>query len=252
MTAWQGAPPQWQGAAPRRRRRHTGRTLLIVLVVIAALLVVADRVGLYVAERAAADTIQSSQHLPSRPDVDIAGFPFLTQLAAGKSDQITITAKDVPVDKTAHVLSLSQVRIVLHQVTASRTFDHFHADTAQATATISYAELSNALGIDVGYAGDGRIKAAKTITVLGQSVQTSISTQPRLVNGALAFGKTNINGLDRLGGDIATALDNIFGLHIPLKGIPFGVHVQSLRVDVAGVQIALAGSDLSFDTKKSS
>ncbi|WP_375488861.1 DUF2993 domain-containing protein [uncultured Jatrophihabitans sp.] len=246
MSAWQGAPPAYA-----RRRRHTGRTLLIVFVVIVGLLIAADRIGLYIAERTAADTIQSSQHLPSRPDVDIAGFPFLTQLATGKSDKITVTAQNVPIDKSAKVLTLSRVQVVLHQVTASRSFDHFHADTADAQATITYAELSNALGIDVSYAGDGRIRAAKTITVLGQSVQAAISTEPRLVNGALGFGKTSINGLDRLSGDIATALDKIFDLHIPLKGIPFGVRVQSLHMDSVGAQIGLTGSDLSFDTKKS-
>jgi hypothetical protein len=242
MSAWQGAPPQ------RRRRRHTGRTLLIVLVVIAALLVVADRVGLVIAERAIGNTVQSSQHLNSRPDVDIAGFPFLTQLATGKSDKITITAKDVPVDKNSHALSLSRVQVVLHKVTASRSFDHFHADTAQANATASYAELSAALGIDVTYAGDGRIKAAKSITVLGQTVNAGISAQPKIVNGALSFGKTSINGLNQISGDVSAALDKIFALHIPLGGIPFGIHVTSLRVDSTGAELGLAGSNLTFDT----
>ena len=243
MSAWQG-PPQRQP-----RRRHTGRTLFIVLVVLAALLVAADRVGLVIAERAIGDTLQSSQNLNSRPAVDIAGFPFLTQLATGRSDKITITAKDVPVDKSAHVLTLSRVRVVLHHVTASRTFKDFHAGTAQAAATITYAELSSALGIDVTYAGDGRIKAAKSITLLGQTFEADISTQPAVVNDALGFGKTSINGLNRLSGDISAALDKIFDLHIPLKGIPFGIHVTSLRMDAAGAQLGLAGSDLTFDTK---
>ena len=245
MTYWQGAPPQ------QRRKRHTGRTLLIVLVALAGLLVAADRVGLYIAERAVGDTIQSSQELSARPDVDIAGFPFLTQLATGKSDKITITAEDVPIDKKTHILRLSRVRVVFHQITASRSFDKFHADTGQATATISYAELSDALGIDVTYAGDGRIKADKKITVLGQTIEAAISTRPELVNGALSFAKTSINGLKDVSGDIAAALDKIFDLHIPLNGIPFGVRVQSLRMDAGGVQVALAGTDLSFDTKSS-
>lgn len=247
MTNWQGAPVMTRPA----RRRHIGRTLLIVLVVIAALLVVADRVGLYVAERQIGDTLQTSQELPSRPDVAIAGFPFLTQLAAGKSDKITITAKDVPIDKTAHILRLSRVQVVLHKITASRTFDSFHADTAQATATITYAELSDALGIDVTYAGGGRIKAAKQITVLGQSIDAAISSEPRIVNGALSFAKTSINGLNQLGGDVASALNKIFDSNIPLKGIPFDIRVQSLRMDATGAQVALSGSNLTFDTKRS-
>lgn len=234
-------------ARPPARRCGRGlRALVITLVVLAALLVGADRVGLYIAERAAGDTIQSSQHLGSRPSVDIAGFPFLTQLAAGKSDEITVSAKDVPVGQDPHVLAISQVRVVLHRVSASRDFSSFHADTAEATALVSYAELGHTLGIDIHYAGDGRIKASKQITVLGQSVQAGISAQPRLVNGALAFGATSINGLGELGGGVSSVLNKVFALNIPLHGIPFDIRVQSLRVDARGVQLALTGSNLSY------
>src|SRR6478609_10912606 len=62
------------------------KILLIVLVVLAGLFVALDRIGNYVAEPVAANTIKTSQDLPSKPDVDIGGFPFLTQLVARDFD----------------------------------------------------------------------------------------------------------------------------------------------------------------------
>ena len=54
------------------------RRLLIVLVVLAALLVVADRVGVVVAQNRLASQIQQQLDLDRKPDVSIRGIPFLT------------------------------------------------------------------------------------------------------------------------------------------------------------------------------
>src|SRR6476619_6753226 len=56
------------------------------------------------------------QHLDSGPDVDIDGFPFLTQLVEGHYDEITVTATDVPVG-AAQRLMISRLRVVLHDLT---------------------------------------------------------------------------------------------------------------------------------------
>ena len=66
------------------------RRLMIGVIVLVGLLVAADRAGNVIAERTVATTVQRSQHLAHKPDVDIAGFPFLTQLAAGKFGKVTL------------------------------------------------------------------------------------------------------------------------------------------------------------------
>ncbi|HEX3337113.1 MAG TPA: DUF2993 domain-containing protein [Jatrophihabitans sp.] len=222
------------------------RGLVIGLVVLVLLLIAADRVGVYIAERTAGDTIQSSQDLNSRPAVAIAGFPFLTQLAAGDFGEITVTAKDVPVGQAGHPLDISTVRVVLRHVTVARDFSSVRAATANAVATISYAELGATLGIDVSYAGAGRIKAAKSVTVAGQTVAASVTAEPTLTNGALSFVATQVNGAGQLGAVASAALNQVFDLAVPLQGIPFKVRVQSLRTDPSGVTIDLTGRDLSY------
>ena len=220
--------------------------LALVVAAILALLVVIDRVGDYVAERIAADTIKSAQHLPSRPDVDIAGFPFLNQLITGKYDKITVTADDVPVGTTARPLVLSRVQVVLHSLTVSRDFHSVHAKTADATATATYAELGKTLGVQLSYAGDGRIRASKAVTVAGASVRAAITTRPRLTDGALSFSGTTVENVGALSAPVASSLDQIFEINIPLRGVQFDIRVRDLQVGDSGVTIGLTGRDLAY------
>jgi hypothetical protein len=222
------------------------RRVLITVIVLVLLLIAADRIGAYVAERMAADKLQSSQHLDSRPDVSIAGFPFLTQLAAGDFDKITVTATDLPVGNNPRQLLVSRLKVVLHRLTVSRSFSRVHADTADATATITYAELGHTLGLPVTYAGDGRIRAGKSVTVAGRTLSASVSARPELVNGALSFAAARVNGAGQLGEAVTSTLTRVFDLTIPLQGLPFKVRVKSLQVTRGRILIALTGSDLSY------
>jgi hypothetical protein len=218
------------------------------VLVILALVVVADRVGAYVAERIAGDTIQSSQHLSSRPDVSIDDLPFLTQFASGNYGQVTVTAHNVPVGVASRHLDISQVAVVLHNVHVAHDFSSVHAQTATASATVTYADLGKALGIPVHYSGNGRIVAGDKITILGRTVNATVSATPRLVNGALRFASPTINGIGQLGGSVVSALNNAFDLRVPLTGIPFDVSVRSLQATSQGVQIQLSGANLSYSS----
>ncbi len=225
---------------------RTARRLLIVVVVLVALLAVADRVGEYVAERVAASTLQQSQHLASRPDVDVGGFPFLNQLATGHYDQITVTADDVPLDNANRALTVSRLRVVLHKLTVSRSFHSFHAQTATAAATISYSQLGSALGVELGYAGAGRLRATKQVTVAGTTVRGTVTSRPAFNGTALTFANSTISGAGQASAALADVLNRIFDVRLPLDQIPFDIHVTSLRASSAGVVLDLAGRDLSY------
>ena len=233
-------------AAGRRPRSPWLRRLVIVVIVVAVLLAVLDRGGDLLAERIAADNLQSSQHLSSRPDVSIDGVPFLTQFARRKYDHISVDAHDLPVDGGA--VNISRLHVDLNQLTISRDFSTFHVVSATAEATITYADLSRRLGVEVHYAGDNRIKASKSIDlpVVG-TVTPTITVAPALVNGALAFGKSAINGGGDDLGAVAEALTKVFDLSIPLDGLPFDIRVRSLRADASGVQAGFVGADLTLD-----
>jgi hypothetical protein len=219
------------------------RALIVVLLVLVALLVVADRVAVAVAEDQVADRIAGRADLPGSPEVDIAGFPFLTQLAAGDYDEITVRASNVPVGG-ARVLRLSDFTVVLHSLTVSRSFHRFHAGTADATARASYADLSRALGVPITYAGDGRVRARGSVSVAGRQFGGSITARPQLRNASLGFGA--LAGEGQLGRAAAQALGKIFDVAIPLADLPFRIQVQRLDATREGLVLQLHGKDLSY------
>jgi hypothetical protein len=222
------------------------RWLIIGLVTLLVVLIAADRIGVVVAEGIAADTLKSSQQLSSTPDVDIAGVPFLTQLATGHYDKITVTADDVPLGRGAHGLALTRLQVVLHDLDVSRSFSRFHAETADATATIGFGPLGDLLGVELSYAGDGRIEGTKSVSLAGQTLHARITATPQIVDGRLGFADTSVKGLQGLTGAVVDAILREFNLRIPLQGIPFQVELESLRVDASGVIITLTGQDLLY------
>jgi hypothetical protein len=222
------------------------RRVLVTVAVLVVLFVVADRVADYVAERTAADRIKESQNLTSSPSVDIAGFPFLTQLAAGDFDEIIVSAQDLPVGDAARQLELAHLKVVLHGVSSSRNFSTLHADSAVATARITYEQLSRTLGVHITYAGNGRVRATASVTVLGRTLSGSITSRPRLRDSALSFGNTRIDGAGNLVAQLTDVLNRVFDVEIPLTNIPFRVQVRSLQADADGITVALTGRDLYY------
>lgn len=227
------------------------RRLLVAVVVLVVLLLAADRVGNYVAEQTTASTLQDSQHLAHEPDVSIGGFPFFTQLATGKFDQVSVDATDVPVGGRGVSVTFTRMQVTLDHVTADRNFKRFHVQHASAIGTISYASLSDSLGVDLSYAGDGRVRAKKKITILGQSFTPTITAAPELIDGALTFGKAQVNGLGSLGGQVSQVLDAVFNVKPLLQKIPFEIDVQKLSMDAAGLRVDLVGSDIDYVTQRS-
>jgi hypothetical protein len=224
-----------------------GRWIIISLVALLVLVVAADRVGDAVAERLAADALQSSQHLAQRPEVDIAGFPFLTQLASGHYGKITVTATDVALGPNARGLLLNRLVVVLHGLSVTRSFSHFHADTASATGTIDLDQLATVLGGPVGYAGNGRLELARRVAGGGRSSLVRATAKPRLRHGELTFTDISVVGGNGPRATSANRLTSAFALAIPLQSIPFGIRLKSVSAGSEGLTVTLAGRDLVYD-----
>src|SRR3954453_4745609 len=66
------------------------RALLVVVLLLLGLAVLADRVGVGIAEDKVGEQLAAKGGLAGTPDVEIAGFPFLTQAVAGTYDDVRI------------------------------------------------------------------------------------------------------------------------------------------------------------------
>ena len=66
------------------------KPLLVVLVLLLGLLLLADRLAVELAEDAVAGEVAEKGALRGTPEVEIAGFPFLSQALAGRYDDVRV------------------------------------------------------------------------------------------------------------------------------------------------------------------
>lgn len=231
---------------------RAARILLIVLVVLGGLFVAADRIAVSVAQDKAAERAQLTQGLSSKPDISIKGFPFLTQVASDKLDDVKITAHDIQAGTGAERLRIDSFTADLRGVNLSGNYQRAVADTADGSAFITYADLSAAAppGVTVAYGGEskdgkGRVKVTGSVTMpligtVRRSVTSVISVEHgdtvRLHADAIP-GADSIPGLDKL---IREKID----FTRSLVGLPTGIKVQSVVTTPSGIAVAASGTNV--------
>jgi hypothetical protein len=126
-----------QAGVYRRRRRRSGwPTLVAILLVLAVILVVGDRVAAQYAEREVRTQVVAA--LSERgveydtADVNVGGFPFLTQVADGRYEEITIDLTNVRLSGSGRTATLPRLNVVARGVRADTM--QLVQGTAQAVA----------------------------------------------------------------------------------------------------------------------
>jgi hypothetical protein len=223
------------------------RALLILAVVLGALLVIADRVGVSVAEDQVAERIAEQGDLPGPPEVDITGFPFLTQAVAGRYDEVRIalTAADLgqPAGTDADVV-LHGVQVPLSDV-IDGSVQQVPVDRIDGTATLSYALLSAQLGGDARLERDGDgLRITRTVELLGQHVPLTASGQVTLDGSDLVVDVDEASGagveLPQVVVDRAT---DLLDLRYTVPPLPFGLQLTDVRPADDGVVVDVEATD---------
>ncbi|QMU73137.1 DUF2993 domain-containing protein [Streptacidiphilus sp. P02-A3a] len=237
---------------------RAARRLLITLIVLFGLFVAADRVAVTVAESQVAGKLQTQRGLAQKPGVDIKGFPFLTQLAGGKLDDVRVHAVNMVVrGSSGNSVILQTFDADLKGVKLENDYSTAVADTATGTATVSYAELSIAIPSHptFGYAGNGRVTVAATADVPGLGSKHFGATAKLVPAGngtgiglADISGITGLSGIPGVAGQLVSGLvGESLGLQLSLDGLPQGLTVSQVVPGPDGVSITVGGSGVSLN-----
>ncbi|CAM5440471.1 hypothetical protein SALBM135S_06628 [Streptomyces alboniger] len=193
----------------RRRNRFAGLPLaakaLVALVVVAAFLALGDRWALLYAEHEAAEKLKDQLKLSAAPEVDIEGFPFLTQVFDRRLDQVRVTVPDVAADR----VSLAKVSATATGITidgegpTSVTGARIGAMTGE--VLLSFEDLNRELGASqVTFTGKGRdqVLARGTLPVAGHDLK--VRADARIQRNGDRGISTDIGGMSLQLGDLAT------------------------------------------------
>jgi hypothetical protein len=216
--AW--APPNHRrGGRRRRKNRFAGLPLamkaVVGLAVLAAFTALGDRWAVLYAEHRAADTLKDRLDLAAAPEVEIGGFPFLTQLAGKRLDSVKVTVPDVAADR----VSLAKVSATAHDV---RLVADGLTSVRGAHVQLSFADLNRELGASqVTFTGEGRdrVRAAGTLPVAGHNLW--VRAEARIQRQGERGIATEIGNMRLDIGDLATYRPGTRpseGLHLTSKG----------------------------------
>ncbi|MET9793400.1 LmeA family phospholipid-binding protein [Streptomyces canus] len=233
---------------PRTRRR-----MIIAAASLAALLVggvAVDRIAAARAESRTAKAFQDGMGTAVRPSVHVRGFPVLNQLATGSLDHVDLTAHDIPARGSTRPLPVTKLTVGMDGLKTSGSADEAHADGVTATAFLSYADVSRALGVQVAQGDEsGRINATASLPLVGDvTVSAAVSAAD---GNRIAFTDVRAEQGELLP-PLKSLLDKALDEPIPLQNVPEGLRLRSVTTTEDGIDARFTGRSVTFHPDSSS
>ena len=221
------------------------RTLLVTLIILAAAAVGADRVAEHVATGKAEDRLAA--HGVTDPQVDVAGFPFLTQLLARHFGEVTMTGSAVAVNGT----HAEQVRVRATDVDVPASGDAT-AGTVRATLLVPYQEVldrAGLRGLQMSPAGGGDVTLRGSVEPLGSTLDVSTVGTVRAHGDRIEVVPQSFELADggSVSGSLKMLLADRFGVSYRLRSLPDGVSVRRVAARPGGFLVTLVGTDVTVD-----
>jgi len=253
-------------APPRRRGRKLWVALLVLIVVLGGLFLVADRVAAYVAARTIAT--QAKKELaardittPSDPTVTVGGFPFLTQVAKGRYQSITIHV-DHP---SSQGVTFDTLDVVADGVNASTSAvinrtGTITADTVTGTTSLGWAGVNKLMNTS-GFGGagasasampDGQVQVKVPVSLAGIST-TIVATGNLTVGQGVAHLK--INNVTAEGGTLPSVINGLVGsikqslsVDIKIPPLPYGLVVKDVKASQQGLAVTATAANVALSS----
>ncbi|WP_327284079.1 MULTISPECIES: DUF2993 domain-containing protein [unclassified Streptomyces] len=229
------------------------RVVVIIGVVLGALFAGVDRWAVNYAENRLAERIQARQGLAGSVEVDIHGFPFLTQALNHDLDQVDVKLDGVEAVSDGRKTRLSRLDASFRGVKLNGDYSGGTARQAEGTALVTYRDLTEASdkGVTVTYGGaPGKVKVTAAVEVLGRRLAPSVVSTVALVDApgggkmvrvraddVPGAGLPGVEGAVRKKTDFDQRLDG---------SLPAGLRLTALTSDEAGVHLTLTGSDVAL------
>lgn len=263
-------PSVWPQQRPSRWRLGRGRSrrwqvVLGILLVVGVLLVVADRAATAVAANELrsrlAHQLEARQVSYSSLDVTISGVPFLTQVAEGRYDSISIDMSGVQLQAGDLAATLPSLRVVATGVYAdaaemARGEASVVAERVAGRAVVSYAGLTGLVDLSEYSISDvafeeraGALHASATVNVAGLSLPIAATAEVSLQDGQihLRFRDAAAVGLEmpEAGLAVLNALVNAV-IVVAMPPLPFDITLDTLEVTPGGLRVGATGYDITL------
>jgi hypothetical protein len=231
---------------------RTMRRVLVWLVVLGVLLVVADRVAAWAAQRAVAEHVATElagyQVDSQPPEVTVRGVPFLTQVADGRFESVTLRLRDVGTSEVAlPLVELTASGVTAAPSTLIQQDGPIDAERVDGSATIGYASvtaLTDLPELDLSAGEDGSVRVRLPAELLGEPVTVVGGAEVSVTGGVVQLRVTDltVEGFGELppqAEPLVSDLTRRLSVQVPLPPLPYGLTVESVRAERAGLAVAV-------------
>jgi hypothetical protein len=237
------------------RGRRFGIVLVVLLVLVAGLLALSDRLAAYAAERTIAT--QAKKELtarnittPTEPTVKVYGFPFLTQVARGKYDRITIHV-DHPTSQGVTLDGLDVVATGVNATTSTlvRGNGTVTADDVTGTAVLNWTNVNKLMNTS-GFGGttatasalpDGEVQVRVPVSI-GDISTTVVATGT--LKAADTVAHLTITKVETEGGTIPPVINRLvssikqsLSVDIRIPQLPYNLKVRTVKAAPEGLSV---------------
>jgi len=250
-----------------RPRRRWGRrlltTLIVLLIIVGIILAVLDRFAASYAEGVISDRVAeqvANQKASSdKPDVTVEGVPFLTQVLAGKYQEIKIELRNFSApagnDKTVRMplldIRAKDVRAPLNTLRTRR--GTIVATTVTGVGTIGYPQLTDLIGqkgLTLKESG-GKLVGAAPVQALGQTFTITGAATLAVEDGVVQvrFSDVTAQGLPDvpLVRNIIDSYVQRLAVDLKVPALPLKLKVQKVQPTAAGLVVTAAASEVPLN-----
>ena len=224
--------------------RRVATVVLVLLVVLGAGFVLVDRIVVALTEDRVLAEAREWAELAPRTEVEIDGFPFLTQVLAGRLSEIRGTAPSLVADG----LELQDVRVAARGVTPR---EPYRAETVEINADIPASTLRDAFG-QGGLPGlPLQVELADGLLQVGVDAggfELDARVEPVIVDGAVGLRLEDISvGTADVPQEVVDLLEGALrDVRIRIPGLPDGLEPTRLAVGQDGLELRLEGKDVEL------
>lgn len=239
-------------------KRKGLRVTLIIVIVLGGLLVLTDRIAASIAEDKVATLISQEAGnqgvtMTTEPDVDMGGWPFVTQVFGGEYEQIDIAFHDI----TAQGVNLPELNVHATNVTAAMS-DVLNgsgpvvAQSMTADARLTYESISDTLAqtsAPVELSAEGETLVVKsTIDVFGTQIPVQGKGDIELAENAVRFTVTELSAVGVQippGGEgLVQQFANDLTKEIPLPPLPYNLTLTDVRIEPDAVVLSASANEV--------
>ncbi|WP_234440400.1 DUF2993 domain-containing protein [Streptomyces rimosus] len=183
-------PEAWAPPNHRRRKRGISRfaaapktaKLLVAVLVCVAFLALSDRFAVLYAQHAAAEKLKESLHLNAAPEVDIKGFPFLTQVVGKRLEQVDVTVPDLAADRVSLAKVEASAKDVRLDGDLPTSLTGATVGSMQGTVLLSFDDMNRELGasqVKFSELGPNSVRAVGQLPIAGHELRVQAEAHIR-------------------------------------------------------------------------